>query len=321
MLRPRFTHAGDPTGTYIKPWLLSSLYTTRTAIVVAEVGLSMMASKSNAQCLAFRRLVCDFSKRFSKEERQDIVYIRLHDCRERYRDASNLDVLSKLEMCGVFSPSDPAGLIHVAEDIDRPDLVNLVEDFMKNQKTKSKGKKSKRKSANKVEKTNELCDKEMALVRPPVEVTLSQTSELALLVDTLKQAVESRERQKATEASQEAGRVVNKLDEHLEKVREALKSRFSPQSSSSSCSSTGEDTCKPPVQETCDDPAQTLASILNMAHKDKQHGIPMGDWQRKPTRWTKPTEYHSSGCSQSAPCSPDLGRDSSGRRKQRVKIG
>ena len=268
----------------------------------------MMASKSNAQCpVAFRRLVYNFSQQFSKEECEAIVYIRLYECRERYRDASNLDVLSKLEMCGVFSPSDPAGLIHVAEDIDRPDLVNLVKDFMKNQKSKSKEKKSKRKSANKVEKTNELCDKEMALVRPPVEVTLSQTSELALLVDTLKQAVESRDRKKATEASQEAGRVVNKLDERLEKVQEALKPHISPQSSSSSCSSTGEDTCKP-QQETCDDPAQTLASILNMAHKDKQHGIPMGDWQRKPTRWAKPTEYHSSGCSQSAPCSPYLGR-------------
>ena len=264
-------------------------------------SLSMMASKSNAQCLEFRRLVYNFSQQFSKEECQVIAYIRLYECREQYRDASNLVVLSKLEMCGVFSPGNSAGLIDVAKDIDRPDLVNLVKDFMK---LKSKEKKSKRKIANKVEKTNELCDKEPRL-RPAVEVTLSQTSALAQLVDTLQRAVESRERQKATEASQKTGRVVNKLVEHLEKVQEALKPHISPQSSTSSCSS-GEDTCKPPVQETCDDPAQTLASIL-------QQGIPMADWQRKPTRWAKPTEYHSSGYSQSAPCSPYLGRDSSGR--------
>ena len=275
----------------------------------------MMASKSNAQCpVAFRRLVCDFSKRFSKEERQDIVYIRLHECRERYRDASNLDVLSKLEMCGVFSPSDPAGLIDVAKDINRSDLVNLVKDFMKNQKSKGNEKKSKRKSANKVEKTNELCDEEMARLRREVEMTLSQTSALAPHMDTLQRAVESRERLKATEASQETGTVVNKLVEHLQKVQEALEEvqealelRISPQSSSSSCSS-AEDNCKRPVEETCGDPAQILASILNMAHKDKQQGIPMGDWQGKPARWAKPTEYHSSGCSQSAPCSPYLGR-------------
>ena len=268
----------------------------------------MMASKSNAQCpVAFRRLVYNFSQQFSKEECEAIVYIRLHECRERYRDASKLDVLSKLEMCGVFSPSDPAGLIDVAKDINRSDLVNLVKDFMKNQRSKGNEKKSKRKSANKVEKTNELCDEEMARLRPPVEVTLSQTSALAQLVDTLQRAVESRERQKATEASQKTGRVVNKLVEHLEKVQEALKPHISPQSSSSSCSS-GEDNCKRPVEETCGDPAQILASILNMAHKDKQQGIPMGDWQGKPARWAKPTEYHSSGCSQSAPCSPYLRR-------------
>ena len=230
-------------------------------------------------------------------------------------------------MCGVFSLSNPTGLIDVAKDINRSDLVNLVKDFMKNQKSKSKEKKSKRKSANKVEKTNELCDKEMTRLRPAVEVTLSQTSALAQHMDTLQRAVESRERQKATEASQETGTVVNKLVEYLEEVREALEkvqealeSRISPQSSTSSCSS-GEDTCKPPVEETCGDPAQTLASIMKMSHKDKQHGIPMEDWQRKPTRLTKPTEYHSSGCSQSAPCSPYLGRDSSGRHTQRVKTG
>ena len=217
-------------------------------------------------------------------------------------------------MCGVFSPGNPAGLIDVAKHIDHSDLVNLVKDF---QKSESKEKKSKRKTANKVEKTNELCDEEMARLRHEAVMTLSQTSALAQHMDTLQRAVELRERVKATEASQETGTVVNKLVEHVEKVREALEkvqkaleSRISPQSSTSSCSS-GEDTYKLPVQETCDDPAQTLASIL-------QQGIPMGDWQGKPTRWAKPTEYHSSGCSQSAPCSPYLGRDSSGRRVKKT---
>ena len=276
----------------------------------------MMALKStDAQCLAFRQLVYNFSQKLSKEECEAIVYIRLYECREQYRDASILDVLSKLEMCGVFSPDDPDGLIDVAKHINRSDLANQVKDFMKNQKSKSKGKKSKRKSENtEVEETNELCSKEMARLRREVEMTLSQTSALAPHMDTLQRAVESRERLKATEASQETGTVVNKLVEHLQKVQEALEEvqealelRISPQSSSSSCSS-GEDNCKRPVEETCGDPAQILASILNMAHKDKQQGIPMGDWQGKPARWAKPTEYHSSGCSQSAPCSPYLGR-------------
>ena len=145
-------------------------------------------------------------------------------------------------MCSVFSPSDPARLIDVAKDINRSDLVNQVKDFIANQRSKSKEKKSKRKGANKVEKTNELCDKEMAQLRSTAEVTLSQTSVLAQAVDILQRAVESRESQKATVASQEAGRVVNKLVEHLKKVQEALESCISQQSSTSSYSS-GEDNC------------------------------------------------------------------------------
>lgn len=271
----------------------------------------------DAQCLAFRRLVCNFSQQLSREECQRIAYIRLHECREQYRDATSLDVLSKLEMRGVFSLGDSAGLIEVAKDINRSDLVNLVKDFMKNQRSKSKEKKSKRKSANKVEKTNDLCDEEMKRLGPAVEMTLSQTSALALLVDRLQRAIALRERQKATEASQEAGRTVKELSEHLGKVGEALESHtISPRNSTSS-SSSDEDTCKPPVQETCGDPVQTLANVLHtaQAHKDKQQGMLMPDYQRKPTRWAKPTEYHSNGYSQSAPCSPYLamGRNSSGR--------
>lgn len=271
----------------------------------------------DVQCLAFRRLVCNFSQQLSREECQRIAYIRLHECREQYRDASSLDVLSKLEMRGVFSFGDSAGLIEVAKDINRSDLVNMVKDFMKNQRSKSKEKKSKRKSANKVEKTNDLCDEEMKQLGPEVEMTLSQTSALALLVDRLQRAIALRERQKATEASQEAGRTVKELSEHLGKVGEALESHISPRNSTSS-SSSDEGTCKPPVQETCGDPVQTLANVLHTAraHKDKHQGILMADCQRKPTRWTKPTEYHSAsnGCSQSAPCSPYLhGRNSSGR--------
>ena len=272
----------------------------------------------DAQCLAFRRLVCNFSQQLSREECQRIAYIRLHECREQYRDASSLDVLSKLEMRGVFSFGDSAGLIEVAKDINRSDLVNMVKDFMKNQRSKSKEKKSKRKSANKVEKTNDLCDEEMKQLGPAVEMTLSQTSALALLVDRLQRAIALRERQKATEASQEAGRTVKELSEHLGKVGEALESHISPRNSTSS-SSSDEDTCKPPVQETCGDPVQTLANVFlhtARAHKDKHQGILMADCQRKPTRWTKPTEYHSAsnGCSQLAPCSPYLhGRNSSGR--------
>ena len=57
-------------------------------------------------------------------------------------------------MCG-----DPTRLIDVAKHINHSDLVNQVNNFMKNQRSKSKENMSKRKSADQVEKTNKLCNK------------------------------------------------------------------------------------------------------------------------------------------------------------------
>ena len=125
----------------------------------------------------------------------------LYECYERYRDASSLEILLKLEMCGVFSPINPAGLIEVARDIDRPDLVNMVKDFMKTQR-KENEKKAKANKGSKVENAYQVSDEEMVRLR------LSQDSELERQVNL--------ERQTATEDSQR-----NRLVEDLEKVREA----------------------------------------------------------------------------------------------------
>ena len=204
---------------------------------VDEVLNSNMAQKH----LAFRQLIYNFSQKLSKEECQAIVYIRLYECREQYRDVSTLDVLSKLEMCGIFSPSDPAGLIHVAKDIHRCDLVNLVKDYTKSQRLKEK--KAKTKNANTVEDTSlhsESSDEEMTQLRATLEVTLSQASVLAQQVDILQRAIVLKERQTAAEANKEAGRAVKELAEHLRKVQEALERRTSPRSSTSYSSEEGE---------------------------------------------------------------------------------
>ena len=160
---------------------------------------------SNAHYLPFRRLVYKFSQRLNKEECQAIVYIRLCECGlERYRDASTLDVLSKLEMCGVFSPGNPTGLIDIAtKDIQRPDLVNLVKDYIKSQKSKKT--KAKTKNASSVETKYSYAEssgEETAQLRATLEVTLSQVSELVQQVDVLQRAIASKERQKAAEAKQ-----------------------------------------------------------------------------------------------------------------------
>ena len=71
----------------------------------------LQSRESSAQFLAFRRLVYSFSEQLSKEERHAIVYIRLYSSREKYRDATTLEVLSKLETDCIFTPTKPEGLI------------------------------------------------------------------------------------------------------------------------------------------------------------------------------------------------------------------
>ena len=88
---------------------------------------------------SYRQLVYRISQQISTEDLQALVYIRLHYCSQLYRDESALIVLSKLEKDGVFSASNPAGLIQVAEDIDRWDLVNLVKEFMKKYRSSKPG--------------------------------------------------------------------------------------------------------------------------------------------------------------------------------------
>jgi len=75
---------------------------------------------SDHEVLAFRRLVYKFSLKLSKEECRARVYIRLYDCKERYWDVDTLEVLSRLE---TDCPNSPEGLIDVAKDIGRMDLM------------------------------------------------------------------------------------------------------------------------------------------------------------------------------------------------------
>ena len=184
-----------------------------------------------AHPLAFRQLVYNFLQRLSREECRAIVYIRLYEYCEQYRDASALDVLSKLEMCGAFSPGNPAGLIDVAKDINRSDLVNMVNDFMKIEKMKAKTNKG-----STLVNTNESSDEEMVQLQSTMEMTLSQALILAQQVDILQRAIVSRDRQTATDASRDTMIAAIALSECLTKVHNLP----SAQSSTRSCSS-GED--------------------------------------------------------------------------------
>ena len=182
---------------------------------------------------AFRRLVADFSQKLSKEERRRLVYIRLYDWRERYRDADTLDVLSRLESDGVFSPNNPEGLVEVAKDIDRQDLRAMVKDFVKKRK--------KEKTTSKVvpmsfESESPVSDEELQL-KAILEVTLSQAAVFVKQVDILQQAITpgtKEQRRRAAEAIRDAGCTAQRLAERLQRAQRELEPFNSGSSTSTS---------------------------------------------------------------------------------------
>ena len=183
--------------------------------------------------LAFRRLVADFSQKLSKEERRRLVYIRLYDWRERYRDADTLDILSKLETDGVFSPNNPEGLVEVAKDIDRQDLKAMVKEFVKKQRKEKATSKVAPKAVMSFE--SPVSDEELQL-KAILEVTLSQAAVFVKQVDILQQAITAgtkEQRQRAAEAIRDAGYTAQTLAERLQKAQRELEPYDSGRSTSS----------------------------------------------------------------------------------------
>ena len=177
------------------------------------------------ETLAFRRLLYKFSLKLSKEERRALVYIRLYDCKERYRDADTLEVLSRLETDCVFSPNNPEGLIYVAKDIGRVDLKDMVKDFVKKKQRREKASsKTVEKIMTSFESESSVSDEQLHL-KAILEVTLSQAAVFVQQVDILQQAIVAgtkEQRQKAAEAIRDAGRTAQALTERLQEAQGEL---------------------------------------------------------------------------------------------------
>ena len=187
------------------------------------------------ETLAFRRLIVDFSQKLSKEEQRRLVYIRLYDWRERYRDADTLEVLSRLETEGVFASNNPEGLIEVAKDIDRQDLRVMVRDFVKNSKKQRKEKASSKVAGKAVMsfEPESPVSKEKLQLKAVLEVTLSQAAVLMKQVDILQQAITAgtNSRQKAAEAIRDARCTVQALAKQFQKAQVELEHSSSNTSS------------------------------------------------------------------------------------------
>ena len=207
-----------------------------------------MTDPQNNEILAFRRLVYRFSLKLTKEESRALVYIRLYDCKERYGNADTLEVLSKLETDCVFSPSNPEGLIEVAQDINRSDLQSMVKDFIKKRQRKAKanGKAAGKTSAPSFEPSESAVSEEELQLKAILEVTLSQAALFVKQVDILQQAITAgtkEQRQRAAEAINDAIRTAEALTDRLQKARGGLQhsSRNSMSSLRSSTHSSGSD--------------------------------------------------------------------------------
>ena len=198
-----------------------------------------VSAESNAQFVAFRRLVYNFSEQVSKEEQKTIIYIRLYQQKERYKDSTMLEVLSKLETDGAFGPSNPEGLIEIAKDIKRQDLASEVKHFIKKRsKGESKGGLSSLSAAltkkvpqppspalsPKHEYGGEPDSEEDLQLKATVEVTLAQATVLLQQVEKLERAVAGgkAQRQRAKEAISEAGQTAAALADRLKKARKEL---------------------------------------------------------------------------------------------------
>jgi len=202
---------------------------------------------SDHEVLSFRRLVYQFSLKLRREECRALVYIRLYDCKERYRDADTLEVLSRLETDCVFSPNNPEGLIDVATDINRRDLKNMVKDFVKTSR-KQRREKASSKTADRIV-TNFKSespmgeDPEQLHLKAILEVTLSQAAVFVQQVDILQQAIVAgtkEQRQKAAGAIRDAGCTAQALSESIKEAQEGLE-----HSNNSSTSSLQSDSSEP----------------------------------------------------------------------------
>ena len=161
----------------------------------------------------------------------------------RYKNTEALDILSKLETDGLFSPTKPEGLIEIARDANRPDLASEVEKFIKSQrKTASKQEKKSHKQLKGAPQAAAESDMDLHL-KANFEVTLSQATVLIKQVDVLEQAITAGKgcRHRVEEAMTEARQTAERLAQTLQKAQRKLESDSGSDRSSADLSPTADE--------------------------------------------------------------------------------
>ena len=99
---------------------------------------------AESQAITYRRMVASLARELSAEEVKEVAYIRLTGKQRTSKYTSNnltatgLDLLATIERLGVFSRQNAKGLVDIAEDINRYDLVEKVKDYLKEAKSDAK---------------------------------------------------------------------------------------------------------------------------------------------------------------------------------------
>ena len=148
-----------------------------------------------------------------------------------------MDILSRLEYEGLFSPAKPEGLIEIARDASRHDLASELKKFVKTQRTASKEEEKSQKRLKGLSQAATESDMDLHL-RCNFEVTLSQATVLMQNVDQLQQAITAGQgcRQRVEEAIQEARQTAERLAQTLRKMQGELESDSGSDSSSTDVS-------------------------------------------------------------------------------------
>lgn len=179
----------------------------------------MSESEHDALELAFRRFVYrQFEQAISDEERLRLVYIRLYPLREKYRNATTLDLLSRLETDGLFGPTNLEGLQELARDIGRKDLEKEAKEFAKRRSKEEKKTPSRPKRQPPV--SRESNREEDIRLKESLEIIIGQMSYFARQVEVLKEAIEAgkSQRAKVSRYMQDSQQTAEKLAKTLNKA-------------------------------------------------------------------------------------------------------
>jgi len=189
-----------------------------------------LAAMEDTQAIAYRRLVASLARELSVKEVEEIAYIRLTGKESiikytsSHPNVTGLALLATLERLGMFSQENVEGLVDIAKDIERHDLVKKVEDYRKNKKSAVKCAKKKQRG---------LPSEEQKQLEETFEMMVTQFSVLEQHVSLLQRALDGEQEEEALEVLRGTAVVVQGMGSRLSEVHGRLACR-SPDSSNSS---------------------------------------------------------------------------------------